>query len=131
MRATMHRESVHQISGLYKHAQQQFNKWNRIHVHVTMFVSVCTINTRQVYCMPHTCKTTRNHYNRSRVSEAAMTRILARVMANWKALYTTRGLCECVVNSLTRAVLNTAMGGARLLQPWNSLGPSINLVRSS
>ena len=27
------------ISGLYKHAQQQFNKWNRMHVHVTM--SVC------------------------------------------------------------------------------------------
>ena len=34
-----------------------------------------------------------------------------------KALYTTRGLCECVANCLTRAVLNTAMGGARLLQP--------------
>ena len=39
---------VHQISGLYKHAQQQFNRWNRMHVHVTMFVSVCTIITRQV-----------------------------------------------------------------------------------
>ena len=24
-----------------------------MHVHVTMFVSVCTIITRQVYCMPH------------------------------------------------------------------------------
>ena len=34
------------ISGLYKHAQQQFNKWNRMHVHV----SVCTIITRH---MPH------------------------------------------------------------------------------
>ena len=41
-------------------------------------------------------------------------------MANWKALYTTRGLCECVANSLTRAVLNAAMGGARLLQPLES-----------
>ena len=38
-------------------AQQQFNKWNRMHVHVTMFVSVCTIITRQVYCMPHACIT--------------------------------------------------------------------------
>ena len=27
-RATIHRESVHQISGLYKHSQQQFSKWN-------------------------------------------------------------------------------------------------------
>ena len=36
----IHRESVHQISGLYKHAQQHFNKWNRMHVHVTMFASV-------------------------------------------------------------------------------------------
>ena len=26
------------ISGLYKLAQQQFNKWNGMHVHVTMFV---------------------------------------------------------------------------------------------
>ena len=26
---------------------------NRMHLHVTMFV--CTIITRQVYCMPHTC----------------------------------------------------------------------------
>ena len=50
-RCTIHRESVHQISGLYKHAKQQFNKWNRMHVHVTMYVSVIT---RQVYyCMPH------------------------------------------------------------------------------
>ena len=53
--ATIHRELVHQISGLYKYAQQQFNKWNRMHVHVTMFVSVC-ISTRQVYCMPHPYK---------------------------------------------------------------------------
>ena len=50
-------ESVHQISGLYKHAQQQFNKRNRMHVDVTMYVSVCTIITRQVYCMPHICLT--------------------------------------------------------------------------
>ena len=28
-----------------------------MHVHVTMFVSVCTISTRLVYCMPHTCIT--------------------------------------------------------------------------
>ena len=28
-------------------------KWNEIHVHVTMFVSVCTIISRQVYYMPH------------------------------------------------------------------------------
>ena len=48
-------------------------------------------------------------------------------MANWKALYTTRGLCECVANSLTRAVLNTAMGDATLLQPLEC----VNLVRSS
>ena len=48
----MHRESVHQISCLYKHAQQQFN---RMHVYVTLFVSVCTIITRQFYCMQHTC----------------------------------------------------------------------------
>ena len=48
----IHRESVYQISGLYKHAQQQFNKW---HAHVTMFVCVCTIITRQGYCMPHMC----------------------------------------------------------------------------
>ena len=41
----------------YKHAQQQFNKWNRMHVHVTMFASVCTISARQGYCMPHTCIT--------------------------------------------------------------------------
>ena len=46
-----------------------------------------------------------------------MTKILARIMANWKASYTTRGLCDCVANSLTHAVLNTAMGGVRLLQP--------------
>ena len=40
----------------------------------------------------------------------------------------TRGLCECVaLNSFTHAVLNTAMGDARLLQPLQS----INLVRSS
>ena len=29
-------------------------KWNRMHVRVTMFVSVCTIIIKQVYCMPHT-----------------------------------------------------------------------------
>ena len=29
------------------------NSSYRMHVHVTMFVSVCTIITRQVYCMPH------------------------------------------------------------------------------
>ena len=46
-------------------------------------------------------------------------------MANWKALYTTRGLCECVANSLTRAVLNTAMGGARLLQPLQARSPAL------
>ena len=34
-----------------KHAQQQFNKCNRMHVHVAM---VCTIIIRQVYCMPYT-----------------------------------------------------------------------------
>ena len=28
-----------------------------MYVHVTMFVSVCTIITRQVYYMPHTCIT--------------------------------------------------------------------------
>ena len=54
----IHRESVHQISGPYKHAHKQFHKWNRMHVHVTMFVSVCTISNRLVYCMPHhTCIT--------------------------------------------------------------------------
>ena len=46
-------------------------------------------------------------------------------MANWKALYTTRGLCECVANSLTRAVLNAAMGGARLLQPLQARSPAL------
>ena len=35
-------------------------------------------------------------------------------MAHWKTLYTIRGLCECVANNLTRAVLNIAMGGVRL-----------------
>ena len=40
---------------MHMHAQQQFDKWNRMHVHVTMFVSVCTIITRQIYGMPHTC----------------------------------------------------------------------------
>ena len=48
-------------------------------------------------------------------------------MAYWKALYTNRGLCECVANSLMRAVLNTAMGDARLLQRLES----VHLVRSS
>ena len=47
-------------------------------------------------------------------------------MANWKALYTTGGLCDRVTNSLMRAVLNTAMGGARLRTattgiPWEPL----------
>ena len=50
------------------------------------------------------------------------------MMANRKALLR---LCECVANSLTRAVLNTAgdVGGARLYCN-HSLG-SVNLVRSS
>ena len=50
--------TIHRVGtsnqGLYKHAQQQCNKWNKMHLHVTMFVSVCTIITRQVYCMTHT-----------------------------------------------------------------------------
>ena len=54
--------------------------------------------------------------NRSRVGKAGI--ILARIMANWKAFYTNRGLRKCVVNSLTRAVLNTSLG-------------TVNLVRSS
>ena len=37
-------------------------------------------------------------------------------MKDWQIGKTTRGLCECVANSLTCTVLNTAMGGARLLQ---------------
>ena len=43
------------ISGLYKHAQQQFNNGIECNVRVTMFVSVCTIITGQdyCYCMPH------------------------------------------------------------------------------
>ena len=48
----LYTDSVHLISGLYKHSQQQCNK---MHLHVTMFVSVCTIIARQVYCMLHTC----------------------------------------------------------------------------
>ena len=61
-----------------------------------------------VHALCVSCKeiTTRNNCNRSRVGEAGIRR---------EALYTTRGLCECTANSLTRAVLNTAMGGARLL----------------
>ena len=35
--------------------------------------------------------------------------ILARIVEKGKALCTTRGLCECVANSFTRAVLNAAM----------------------
>ena len=51
------RELIYQISGLYKHPQQQFNKWYRMYVHVTMFVSVCTIIPRKVFVLPHTCIT--------------------------------------------------------------------------
>ena len=29
---------------LYKHAQQQFNGWNRMHVDVAMLVSVCSMH---------------------------------------------------------------------------------------
>ena len=42
-------------------------------------------------------KRTSNH---CRVGEAGN---FSKDIANWKALYTTRGLCECVSNSLTRA----------------------------
>ena len=53
-------------------------------------------------------------------------------MTNWKALYTARGLCECVANSLTRAVLNTAMGGAMQITATTKFpGSFVNLVRSS
>ena len=42
------------ISGMYKHAQQQSNKWNRMHVYVTMFVSVCTsLPDRFIECHIH------------------------------------------------------------------------------
>ena len=47
----------------------------------------------------HQYITTQNHCNRSRMGKAG------RIMANFGKLYTpTRGLCECVVNSLTRVV---------------------------
>ena len=36
-------------------------------------------------------------------------------------IYTNRGLCDCVANSLMRAVLNTAMEDARLLQRMESV----------
>ena len=37
--------------------QQQFNKWNRMHMHVTMFVCVCVQSLPDRFIMPHTCIT--------------------------------------------------------------------------
>ena len=44
------RKSVYGFSGLYKHTHQQLECMSH-----AMFVSVCTIIIKQVYCMPHTC----------------------------------------------------------------------------
>ena len=136
-----------------------------MHVHVTMFVSVCTISTRQVYCMPHTCITiwyvqaycvlecmrichyddvqvhvcnnasvctsvsqykrmhvhalcvsckeitTRNHCNRSRVGEAGIRNFSKHYGKLERFIHATRELCECVANSLTRAMLNNDCHG--------------------
>ena len=56
-------------------------------------------------------------------------------MKDWQIGKTTRGLCECVANSLTCTVLNTAMGGGGgcvqdYCNHWNSLN-SVNLVLRS
>ena len=53
---TIHRELVHQISGLHKHEQEQFNKWNTKHVHVTMFVSVCIPSLPDRFIVCHIVK---------------------------------------------------------------------------
>ena len=47
IRATVHRELVHQISGLYKYAQQQFNKWNRLNACTCHNVCECVYHHYQ------------------------------------------------------------------------------------
>ena len=105
--------------------------YDDVQVHVSNNASVCTSVSQwermHVHALCVSCKeiATRNHCNRSR--GRIKTRILARIMANWKALYMTRGLCECVANSLTPCrVLPWEM------QDYCNPGPSrVNLVRSS
>ena len=97
--------------------------YDDVQVHVCNNASVYTSVSQHERMHVHVnCKQiiARNHCNRSRVGEAGIRQEFL-ATANWKALYTNRGLCECVANSLTRTVSNTAMGGARLLQHWNPL----------
>ena len=77
------------------------------HERIPMFMHYICVSCKEI--------TNRNHCNRRRVSE------LSKDYGKLEAVYTTRGLCECVANSLTRAVFNTAMGDARLLQPLESV----------
>ena len=100
-------------------------QYDDVQVHVCNNASVCT-SVRMSACvhMYYVCVKKQQPEIIAIVAEWARQdrrEILARIMANRKALYTIRGLCGCVANSLTRPVLSTAR---------NSLG-TVNLVRSS
>ena len=94
--------------------------YDDVQIHVCNSASVCTSVSQHERMHAHAlCVSCKEITLIAIVAEWPRQGIIARTLANWRALYTTinREVCECVANSLTRPVLNTAMGGATLLQP--------------